>query len=118
LSGDDDLGFATLLSGAPGGIWTTPNLAPGLCVQLYEACRAGDVPRALGHHRALRDLMNSFFLTNHPGPLKEVMQLAGVGVGAARPPLRPMAHADRERAKLAFEKFVHDNHTDSFASLT
>lgn len=109
LSGDDDLGFATLLSGAPGGIWTSPNIAPTLCVRLYRACRDGDLAVALALHRRLRDLMNAFFIANHPGPLKELMGMAGIGVGPARPPLHPMTEPERARVRIALETFLNDD---------
>jgi 4-hydroxy-tetrahydrodipicolinate synthase len=96
LSGDDDLGFATLLSGAPGAIWSTPNLAPRLCDELFHACRKGNVGSAL---RAFERLMKLIWvrrtIPNHPGPLKECMAEVGRSVGRARAPLAPMTNAER-----------------------
>jgi 4-hydroxy-tetrahydrodipicolinate synthase len=96
LSGDDDLGFATLLSGSPGAIWSTPNLAPRLCGELFHACREGNLGTAL---RAFERLMKLIWvrraIPNHPGPLKECMALAGRSVGRARAPLAPMTSAER-----------------------
>lgn len=106
LSGDDDLAFATLLSGAPGGIWTSPNVVPELCVDLYEACASGNVSQALELHRSLVDLMSTFFIPNHPGPLKELMAMAGNNVGPARPPLATMSPEEAARAKAALELVI------------
>jgi 4-hydroxy-tetrahydrodipicolinate synthase len=101
LSGDDDLGFVILLSGAAGGIWATPNLAPRLCRSLVGACTAGDVARALPLHRRLLALVEAWDRPNHPGPLKELMAMAGRDVGRARPPLAPMRPDERAQAKRA-----------------
>jgi 4-hydroxy-tetrahydrodipicolinate synthase len=70
LSGDDDLGFATLLSGSRGAIWASPNLNPRLCLDLYDACMAGDVAKALPLHIRLVHLVSSWLIPNLKGPLK------------------------------------------------
>jgi 4-hydroxy-tetrahydrodipicolinate synthase len=107
LSGDDDLGFATLLGGAAGGIWATPNLAPGLCRELVDACLRGDVTTALPLHRQLLALVGLWDRPNHPGPLKELMAMVGRPVGPARPPLAAMSAADREHARAVLAAVVH-----------
>jgi 4-hydroxy-tetrahydrodipicolinate synthase len=98
LSGDDDLGFATLLSGGAGAIWASPNLHPKLCVDLYEACAKSDVAAALPLHNRLVQVFSGWMLPNHPGPLKEAMGMVGRSVGAARKPLAPMS--DEQRLNL------------------
>jgi 4-hydroxy-tetrahydrodipicolinate synthase len=103
LSGDDDLGFATLLSGARGAIWASANLCPKLCVSLYDACVKGDVPAALQLHNRLNAIFATWMLPNHPGPLKQAMGLAGRGVGPARTPLQPMTQAQLANVKAALE---------------
>jgi 4-hydroxy-tetrahydrodipicolinate synthase len=101
LSGDDDLGFATLLSGAAGGIWATPNVAPRLCRALVDACRRADVAAALPLHRRLLALVEAWDRPNHPGPLKQLMAMVGREVGRARPPLAPMRLDERALAEHA-----------------
>ena len=103
LSGDDDLGFATLLSGSRGAIWASANLAPKLCVALYDACVAGNVDEALKLHNRLNAIFATWMLPNHPGPLKEAMALAGRDVGRARSPLQPMTQQQRDAVKAALE---------------
>jgi len=90
LSGDDDLGFATLLSGARGAIWASANITPKLCVDLYDACVAGNVSEALRLHNRLNAIFATWMLPNHPGPLKQAMTLLGRTAGPARSPLQPM----------------------------
>jgi 4-hydroxy-tetrahydrodipicolinate synthase len=105
LSGDDDLGFATLLSGAPGAIWSTPNLAPRLCGELFHACREGNLETAL---RAFERLMKLIWvrraIPNHPGPLKECMAMVGRSVGRARAPLAAMTSAERALVSTALRE--------------
>jgi 4-hydroxy-tetrahydrodipicolinate synthase len=105
LSGDDDLGFATLLSGSPGAIWASPNLTPRLCLDLYAASQAGDVPTALALHNRLVHIVSAWFIPNHPGPLKEAMALIGRPVGPARLPLAGMTSAQRDALAEAFRVY-------------
>lgn len=104
LSGDDDLGFATLLSGARGAIWASANLCPRLCVDLYDACVKGDVPTALELHNRLVQIFSCWMLPNHPGPLKEAMAMVGRSVGPARTPLAPMTAGQRDALTAALER--------------
>lgn len=105
LSGDDDLGFATLLSGGAGAIWASANLAPKLCVDLFNACVANDVPTALELHNRLVGIFATWMLPNHPGPLKEAMEMAGRSVGMGRSPLAPMTSEQKAAVAEALEKF-------------
>lgn len=98
LSGDDDLAFATFLSGARGAIQATPNLTPHLCLDLYRACMDGDLVRATELQGHMLRLFDARRIPNHPGPLKEMMGMAGRPVGPARRPLLPMTPTERERA--------------------
>lgn len=106
LSGDDDLGFATLLSGGRGGIWASANLCPKLCVDLYTACVERDVTTALALHDRLVHVFNGWMLPNHPGPIKEAMGLVGRSAGAARTPLAPMTAGQREKLAAALERYA------------
>jgi 4-hydroxy-tetrahydrodipicolinate synthase len=106
LSGDDDLGYATLMSGGPGAIWATPNLAPRLCAQLARACLDGDVRSALPLAERLRQLVHVRRIPNHPGPLKEMMALVGRPVGPARRPLVPMTEAQRTRVRSVLDSLA------------
>jgi 4-hydroxy-tetrahydrodipicolinate synthase len=105
LSGDDDLGFATLLSGARGAIWSTPNLAPRLCLELFQACRHGNVAPALrSYRRLMRLIWVRRSIPNHPGPLKECMAMVGRSVGRARFPLSLMTSSERAQMSVALRE--------------
>jgi 4-hydroxy-tetrahydrodipicolinate synthase len=99
LGGDDDLVYWVLLSGAAGAIMATANLAPRLCVGLYEACARSDIPTALAINRKLLQLVHVRQGPDHPGPLKELMAMAGRPVGPVRRPLQSMT--DKQRANAA-----------------
>jgi 4-hydroxy-tetrahydrodipicolinate synthase len=103
LSGDDDLGFATILAGARGAIWASPNLAPKLCVDLFDACLAGKVDEALVLHNRLVQIFSAWMLPNHPGPLKQAMAMVGRSVGGARTPLQPCTDAQATALRAALE---------------
>jgi 4-hydroxy-tetrahydrodipicolinate synthase len=105
LSGDDDLGFATLLSGSRGGIWASPNLTPRLALDLYDACMKGDLERALALHERMVHLVAVWLIANHPGPLKEAMAMIGRPVGCARRPLVKMTDAQRATLAEAFKAY-------------
>jgi 4-hydroxy-tetrahydrodipicolinate synthase len=106
LSGDDDLGFATLVSGGPGAIWATANLAPRLCVELARASLKGDLEKARPLAERLRQLVHVRRIPNHPGPMKEMMAMVGRPVGPARRPLVAMTEAQRTRVRAVLESLA------------
>lgn len=103
LSGDDDLGFATLLSGGAGGIWVTPNIDPRIGLDLYEACLRGDTESGRALHEQINPFMETWYLPNHPGPFKEAMAMAGFPAGPARTPLQRMTSEQRSRMEAAMQ---------------
>jgi 4-hydroxy-tetrahydrodipicolinate synthase len=106
ISGDEDLGLYMLLGGAECGIWATPNLAPWPYVEMYEACRSGDLERARKIHETILDLVSARPRQgeNHPGPLKELLSIAGRSVGLARSPLMPMTSGQRANAAAVLKR--------------
>jgi dihydrodipicolinate synthase len=104
LSGDDDLGFPTFLLGSPGGIFMTANLVPALHRKLFDAVKRGDLETARKAHYALLPLVDALYTANHPGPLKDAMELVGYPVGPARAPLQRAEVANLERAKVALKQ--------------
>lgn len=90
LAGDDDLLYPGVLLGSPGAIMAISNLAPAVCVAIYEAARRGEVTKA---RELFFDLLPLIFATrgpNHPGPLKQAHTLVGRPVGTGRLPLAPL----------------------------
>jgi 4-hydroxy-tetrahydrodipicolinate synthase len=105
LSGDDDLGFPTLLVGAHGAIWAGANFAPKMYVELFRASVNGDIDRGLELHHRLLPMVETWLIRNHPAPLKELMGIVGRPVGPARQPLRAMTAEERSKLELVLSKF-------------
>lgn len=105
MSGDDDLSFATFLSGGTGAIWAGANLTPKLYVDLFNACKSGDVATGLELHNRLVHIFETWMGPNHPGPLKEAMAIVGRSVGVGRKPLAPMGSEQRAAMKKTFDTF-------------
>jgi 4-hydroxy-tetrahydrodipicolinate synthase len=105
MCGDDDLVLPSLLAGADGAVMAMPNLAPKLSLSLFELFEAGDNARALELQELFVRLVNVRKIPNHPGPLKEMMAMAGRPVGLGRRPLMPMTEGERETVAAAVEEF-------------
>jgi 4-hydroxy-tetrahydrodipicolinate synthase len=106
LSGDDDLGFPTFLLGSPGGIFMTANLVPAFHRKLFEATVNFDLVVARKAHYALLPLVEALYTANHPGPLKDAMELVGYPVGRARPPLQRASAENLKRAEIALKNLA------------
>jgi 4-hydroxy-tetrahydrodipicolinate synthase len=90
-----------LQAGALGGILAVGCVAPKLCVEIYEAVRAGDTNRAALLQQALTPLARAVTKTYGIGGLKTAIEMAGFAGGVARAPLqRPSETAIREIAQM------------------
>ncbi len=103
MSGDDDLGFPTFLLGSPGGIFMSANLIPAFHRKLFDATMAGNLAVARRAHYALLPLIDALYTANHPGPLKDAMNLIGHPVGTARAPLQRASVENLKRAETALK---------------
>lgn len=110
LAGSAPVLYASLLVGAAGGILAVASVAPDLCVDLYDAVRAGRLSEARDLQRRLTPLAG-LVTSRHGVPgLKAAVSLLGFAGGDPRPPLRPAGPAavaeirgalDRLRAPVA-----------------
>jgi N-acetylneuraminate lyase len=86
LNGRDEVLAAGLLMGACGGIGSFYNLAPALCVRIWDAAQRGDWPEA----RASQDRLNTLISTVLRFPMipaiKKLLEWSGVPCGAVLPP--------------------------------
>lgn len=91
LSGDDDLCLPCFSLGAPGAIMASTNLVASWAVTIYRAARDGNYPeaRAVFYSRLLK-FIALYRGPDHPGPLKQIMEVVGIPVGTGRPPLQPL----------------------------
>ena len=100
LSGDDDLCLQIWSIGAQGAIMASSNLAAGWAVAACTAAQEGDWDRAREiFYSRLLPLISLYKGPDHPGPLKQLLGLAGFPVGAGRSPLQPLS--DERLVELA-----------------
>lgn len=74
LQGNEMSFAAGLLCGADGAVLALPNIAPRLCVDLYQAACSGDIERAMALQARAADLFSVFTL---PGRTSDSAFLAG-----------------------------------------
>ncbi len=90
LIGADDVVLELALAGAKGWISGFTNAFPRSCVDLYEACIAGDLDRALPLYRLLHPLLRWDSRVEFVQAIKLSMDLVGRHGGACRPPRVPL----------------------------
>ncbi len=78
----------TLQAGARGGILAVGCCAPGLCLEIYRAVRAGEIDRANALQEKLTPLARAVTKTYGIGGLKAALEIAGFIGGEVRAPLR------------------------------
>ena len=87
--------YPSLVMGAVGGVLAMACALPDLCVELYEAARAGDADRArILQHRLLAPTLKILGEHGIPG-LKYAMDRLGYYGGASRRPLLPLTDAQK-----------------------
>lgn len=93
FQGEDDYLAASFLLGADGAILTFSNLAPRLCVDIYEATLKGDVKRAIGTQSKLTYLLiNLSNIVN----LKSALNLMGICGTTVKEPFTPITESEKE----------------------
>lgn len=98
LNGRDTLIAAALMFGAKGAIPASCNIAPDLCVGIYESHVKGDTAAAQAFQSRLHPVRLAMALGTGNGAIKEAMALLGRSAGPNRLPILPLA--DDKRAKL------------------
>ncbi|UVK38808.1 4-hydroxy-tetrahydrodipicolinate synthase [Mesorhizobium sp. AR10] len=90
FSGHDSTSFGFNTMGGRGTISVVSNVAPRLCVEMHDACRAGDHHSARAIHHRLRPLIAALELESNPIPVKYALHLA-LGLSPdVRLPLTPV----------------------------
>lgn len=104
LTGHAGVFYASLASGAVGGILAAGCVLPRLCVEIYEAARAEQYERARELQRRLAPVARAVTVRFGIGGLKYALDLLGYAGGAVRAPLAaPGEDARREIARLLDE---------------
>lgn len=103
-SGNDDIIVPILSMGGSGVISVLANIMPEETHDLVMDYLNGDVIRARDAQIKYLNLINDLFIEVNPIPVKEAMNLMGMGVGGYRLPLYPMAEANRNILRAEMER--------------
>ena len=87
LTGDDATALSFIAQGGNGCISVTSNVAPGLCRNLFLACRAGQIAAAQRWAAPIAALTTVLFMESSPSPLKYALSLRGLMSPRLRLPL-------------------------------
>jgi 4-hydroxy-tetrahydrodipicolinate synthase len=104
LSGNDETMLGYWAMGGNGGISVTANVAPSLCVDLYQAWAEEDLPAAFMLRDRLHPLNQALFTETSPGPVKYALSLLGFGEPDVRLPLAPITPAARAQVEEALRE--------------
>ena len=97
LIGSDDVVLEVALAGAVGWISGYTNAFPETCVDLYRACMAHDLDRALPLYRLMHPLLRWDSKVQFVQAIKLSMDMVGRYGGPSRPPRQPLT-AEQEAA--------------------
>jgi len=98
LNGRDTLILAALQFGAQGAIPASCNIAPEICVGMYESFAKGDIAAAKEYQSRLHPIRMAMSLGTGNGAIKEALTLLGRSCGPNRSPISPLS--DEKKAKL------------------
>jgi 4-hydroxy-tetrahydrodipicolinate synthase len=104
LNGRDTLILAALQFGAQGAIPASCNIAPELCVGIYESFVKGDVEAARGYQSRLHPIRMAMTLGTGNSAVKEAMALLGRPAGPSRSPVAPFAEDKKAKLRAILEK--------------
>ncbi|HEY1187024.1 MAG TPA: 4-hydroxy-tetrahydrodipicolinate synthase [Gemmata sp.] len=104
LNGRDTLILAALQAGAQGAIPASCNIAPDLCVGIYDSFTKGDIEAAKGFQSRLHGVRMAMGLGTGNSAVKEAMALLGRSAGPMRAPILPFGAAQKEKLRAILEK--------------
>jgi 4-hydroxy-tetrahydrodipicolinate synthase len=104
MQGRDTLIYPSLVFGARGAVPASANVAPTLCVEIFEAFQRGDHAAALAAQLRLNPIRLSLNLGTAPGGVKAGLDLLGMSIGPSRSPIAPLSAERREKMRLALEQ--------------
>ena len=109
MAGRDTLIYATLCCGGAGAIAATANIVPSLVVRIYNAFMRGDHVGAQQAQIQLAPLRMAFSLGTFPQVMKEAVQVIGIDVGSARPPVGRLTRNERSELEEAIRIALTDS---------
>jgi 4-hydroxy-tetrahydrodipicolinate synthase len=104
LQGRDTLIFPSLLCGARGAIPASANIAPSLCVQIFDAVQRHQHSEALRLQQRLNLVRLSLSLGTAPGGVKAALGLLGTPIGPSRSPVGPLSPEKLHQMRAALER--------------
>ncbi len=104
LNGRDTLIHAALQAGAQGAIPASCNIAPELCVGIYDSFVKGDAEAARAFQSRLHGVRMAMSLGTGNSAVKEAMALLGRSAGPMRAPVLPFGDAQKAKLKAILEK--------------
>jgi 4-hydroxy-tetrahydrodipicolinate synthase len=104
LNGRDTLILAALEFGAQGAIPASCNIAPDLCVGIYESFVKGDTVAAKAFQSRLHPIRMAMALGTGNGAIKEAMALLGRPAGPNRSPIAPLSDEKRQKLRQILER--------------
>ena len=99
LSGDDATAFPFYAVGGHGCISVVSNVAPADMAAMWDNAAAGNWNKARELHYKLFPLSEGLFIEANPIPVKAALAMMGKIADEIRPPLYPMAGANREKVR-------------------
>lgn len=103
-SGNDDIILPILSLGGSGVISVLANIMPLETHQMVRDYLDGNIEKARKFQIDYMHLINDLFIEVNPIPVKEAMNLMGMGVGGYRMPLCPMSEGNREVLRNEMER--------------
>jgi len=104
LNGRDTLILGALQAGVHGAIPASCNIAPELCVGLYESFMKGDVEGARVYQARLHPIRMAMALGTGNGAVKEALTLIGRSCGPNRSPIGPLGEDKKLKLMGILEK--------------
>jgi 4-hydroxy-tetrahydrodipicolinate synthase len=95
LSGEDATVLGYMAHGGHGCISVTSNVAPGLCRQMFLACRQGQTATAQRWATTIAKVTAALFRETSPSPLKYALSLMGLMAPDVRLPLVQVTDATK-----------------------
>ena len=111
LTGDDATALAFIAQGGNGCISVTSNVAPGLCRNIFLACRQGQITSAQRLAVPIAKITAALFRETSPAPLKYALSLLGLMSAKVRLPLVEVTNATKAELTATIA-LVCDRHSE------
>lgn len=104
LMGRDTLILDALKSGGRGAIPASSNIAPALCVGIYNSFQAGDLDAAKKFQDQLTPVRMMLSMGTGNGVVKEAMSILGRNAGPNRRPISPLSDEKRQQIRQILQQ--------------